>query len=274
VVPNAANKANSSLKRGAILTVQNNQQSEGHEYDTHFYGFLASFAARSAEQIVPLLTASLPIKSVADFGCGQGAWLRVWREAGASVMGVDGAYVDRQHLMIDQHQFRAADLSRPIDLGGRYDLVQSLEVAEHLPSDCAADFVATLTAHAPLVMFSAAVPGQGGEHHVNEQPLEYWRKKFRDRGYVAVDYIRPQIVENPQIQHWYRYNIVLYAPDSYLEAAPERLRAFRVPEHQQLRNYWPLSDRIRHALVRLLPRQTVDQISRLKTRLASRKAGL
>jgi SAM-dependent methyltransferase len=245
-----------------------------HEYDAGFYGFLASFAERSAEQIVPLLTAVLPIKAVADIGCGQGAWLRVWGKAGASVMGVDGPYVDRRHLMIDTTQFRAVDLSCPIDLGQQYDLVQSLEVVELLPGGCAPDFIKTLTAHAPLVMFSAAVPGQGGEHHVNEQPLEYWRKKFRDRGYVAIDYIRPQIVRNPRIQHWYRCNIILYAEESHLVAMPDRLRAFRVPEHQKLRNYWPLSDRIRHALIRQLPRQTVDQISRLKTRFASRTAGV
>jgi hypothetical protein len=61
-----------------------------HEYDENFYRFLASFAVRSAEQIVPLLSPVLPINSVVDFGCGQGAWLNIWRKAGARVMGVDG----------------------------------------------------------------------------------------------------------------------------------------------------------------------------------------
>ena len=65
------------------------------EYKDHFYCFLASLAVRSAEQIVPLLRALLPINSVVDFGCGNGAWLSVWRKAGAAVMGVDGPYVDQ-----------------------------------------------------------------------------------------------------------------------------------------------------------------------------------
>src|SRR5205085_7750181 len=80
---------------------QRRRRTPMHQYDTDFYRFVASFAARSAEQVVPLLTSLLPIDSVADFGCGEGAWLSVWRNAGVSVMGVDGPYVDRRRLMID-----------------------------------------------------------------------------------------------------------------------------------------------------------------------------
>jgi SAM-dependent methyltransferase len=241
------------------------------EYDADFYRFLASFALRSAERIVPLLTAVLPIGSVADFGCGQGAWLAAWRKAGAVVAGVDGPYVDSRHLMIDPSDFHAANLSERIDLGRRFDLVQSLEVAEHLPAQSAPGFIEMLTGHGPLVMFSAAVPGQGGEHHVNEQPLEYWREKFRDRGYVAIDYLRSQLVGNFRVQHWYRYNIVLYAAEDHLQSLPERVRAFLVPANRKLRNYWPLQDRMGHALVRQLPRSTVDLLSRFKARLEGRR---
>lgn len=243
-----------------------------HEYDAHFYRFLASFAVRSAEHIVPLVRDLTPVTSVADFGCGQGAWLSVWRNTGASVMGVDGPSVDAQQLMIDAHEFRTADLGQPIDLGRRFDLVQSLEVAEHLPPESAPGFIETLTTHGPLVMFSAAVPGQGGEHHINEQRLEYWREKFSDRGYVAIDCIRPQILENPGIERWYRYNIVLYAHETHLQKLPDRVRAFRIPETQTLRDYWPLPDRARHALIRRLPRRAVDGLARLKARLTARKA--
>jgi SAM-dependent methyltransferase len=241
-----------------------------HEYDSDFYRFLASFATRLAEQVVPLLNALMPINSVADFGCGRGAWLSVWQKSGAFVMGVDGPYVDRRDLMIAPRQFCAADLSRPIDLGRRFDLVQSLEVAEHLPAERAADFADTLTAHGPLVMFSAAVPGQGGEHHINEQPLEYWREKFRARGYVAIDCVRPQLVRNSQVQHWYRYNIVVYAAEDHLWAIPNRLQEFRVPENQKLREYWPFPDRVRHAVIRQLPRGAVDLLSRMRAHWEAR----
>jgi SAM-dependent methyltransferase len=242
-----------------------------HEYDENFYRFLSSFAVRSAEQIAPLLSTELSIKSVADFGCGQGAWLSVWRKAGASVCGVDGHYVDQQSLMIEANEFHVADLGRPLDLGRRFDLVQSLEAAEHLPAGTADNFIEMLTAHSPLVMFSAAVPGQGGEHHINEQPLEYWREKFRRCRYVAIDYIRPQVIDNYKVKSWYRNNIVLYSHESALEALPDRLRVCRVPEDEQLREYWPLTHRIRHALIGQLPRGAVDHLSRLKALVEIRR---
>jgi SAM-dependent methyltransferase len=241
-----------------------------HSYDTDFYRYVASFAVRSAEQTVVLLISVLPMKSVVDFGCGEGAWLSVWAKAGAEVVGVDGDYVDRQRLMVGADRFHAADLSRPIDLGRQFDLVQSLEVAEHLPAASADGFVETLTRHGPIVMFSAAVPGQGGEHHINEQPLEYWRERFRARGYVPVDYIRPQVAGNLQVQIWYRCNMLLYVDEERLGTLPEALLRFRVPDHERLRDYWSLTSRVQQAIVRRLPRGAVDRISRVKTKLLAR----
>ena len=245
-----------------------------HEYGTDFYRFLASFAVRSAQRVVPRLAAVLAVRDVVDFGCGQGAWLSVWAAAGAPVVGVDGPYIDQRGLLIDPGDFRTADLSAPIDLGRQFDLVQSLEVAEHLPADKAAQFVATLTAHGACVLFSAAVPGQGGENHVNEQPLGYWRAIFRERGYSAVDYLRPLICHDPAIARWYRCNIMLYVKDEAIASLAEAARSRRVPDAQPLEDYWPLSYRLRHALVRQLPSGVIDHISRTKGALAARRAGL
>src|SRR5262249_2618341 len=190
----------------------------------------------------------------------------------ASVLGIDGHYVDQRRLMIEAHEFRVADLGRPLNLGRHFDLVQSLEAAEHLPSDVADNFVKMLTAHGPLGMFSAAVPGQGGEHHINEQPLEYWREKFHRCRYVAIDYIRPQVIGNQEIQRWYRNNIVLYAHEACFQELPDCLRAFRVPEGNRLHEYWRLPDRIRHALIRGLPRGVVDHLSRFKAHVEIRRS--
>ena len=243
-----------------------------YQYQADFYRYLASFAIRSAKRVVPQLAGVLPIRSVVDFGCGQGAWLSVWQNAGVSITGVDGFYVDRRHLLIDPAHFHAADLNEPIDLGRRFDLVQSIEVAEHLPASRARQFVDTLTAHGPCVLFSAAVPGQGGEHHVNEQPLDYWRAMFRQKGFVAIDYLRPLIFEDAEIERWYRYNIVLYVAEDHLAALPETLRSRLVGDADELDDYRPLPYRLRNALMRRLPVGAVTRLSRLRASLAARSA--
>jgi hypothetical protein len=84
--------------------------------------------------------------------------------------------------------------------------------------------------------------------------------------------VRPKVIANLQVQHWYRYNILLYAKESYLATLPDALLAFRVSEDQRLPNYWPLQDRFRQAVIRQLPRGAVDYLSRLKARSSARKA--
>jgi SAM-dependent methyltransferase len=242
-----------------------------YEYGADFYRYLSTFVVRSAQGVVPRLAAVLPIRSVVDFGCGQGAWLSVWQSAGVSITGVDGSYVDRNRLLIDPAYFRAADLAEAIDLGQRFDLVQSVEVAEHLPASRARQFVDTLTAHGSCVLFSAAVPGQGGEHHVNEQPLGYWRDIFRQKGYVAIDYLRPLIFQDAEIEPWYRYNILLYVAEDHVAALPEMLRSRLVSDADELEDYRPLPYRLRQALMRSLPVGAVTRLSRLRTSLVARK---
>jgi SAM-dependent methyltransferase len=244
-----------------------------YEYAADFYGYLAPLALRSAHRVVPHLAAAMPIASVADFGCGQGAWLSVWRETGAAVLGIDGPYVDRDHLLIHPGEFRAADLGERIDLGRRFDLVQSLEVAEHLPPAKARQFVETLCRHGSLILFSAAVPGQGGEQHVNEQPLSYWRALFAENGYVAVDYLRLLILADRTIQWWYRYNTLLYASEERLSTLCEPVRAARIADGEALANYYPLPHRLRNALVRRLPQRVANRLARLKSSLATRRGG-
>lgn len=248
--------------------------SEVYAYGAEFYHFLGCFAMQSAQRVVPKLAAVLPVRSVVDFGCGQGAWLSAWEAKGASVTGVDGPYIDTTGLLINPGDFHTADLAGPIDLGRQFDLAQSLEVAEHLPPKKAGQFVDTLTAHGAHVLFSAAVPGQGGENHVNEQPLGYWRAIFRQRGYAAIDYLRPLLRDQPEIARWYRSNMILYVRDEVIPALPERVRSCRVPDNQPLADYWPLPCRLGHALVRRLPRRVVDSLSRTKGALAACRAGM
>jgi SAM-dependent methyltransferase len=124
--------------------------------------------------VVPTVLRLVQPEPVVDVGCGDGAWLSVFRELGVNHrFGLDGDYVDRRLLQIPQDQFSATDLSLPFRLPCTFDLAVSLEVAEHLPPQSAEDFVDSLTRLAPVVLFSAAIPLQGGTHHLNEQWPDY-----------------------------------------------------------------------------------------------------
>ena len=116
-----------------------------YRYDSSFHSLATRLNLASAEFIVPRVLQLLPITSVVDFGCAEGAWLNVWRENGAlDLIGLDGDYVDQSKLLIDADQFKVTDLTEEVDLGRKFELVQSLEVAEHLPAERAEIFVQNL----------------------------------------------------------------------------------------------------------------------------------
>jgi SAM-dependent methyltransferase len=225
-----------------------------YEYDAQFLSYGRSMATRSAQVVVSILMDALQPKSVLDLGCGRGAWLGVWKAAGASqVLGVDGDYVDRNDLAIDLSEFSAQDLGSTIDLDRRFDLVESLEVAEHLPESRARGFVADLCRHSDTVLFGAAPPGQGGEHHINEQPYSYWRTFFSELGYDAFDFVRPQITERREVAPWYRYNTLLYVKREHVDSLPESVRQTRLSHDSPIRDVSPLLYKLRKNVVRRLP---------------------
>jgi SAM-dependent methyltransferase len=160
--------------------------------------------------------------SVLDVGCGHGTWLAAFVRAGATtIAGVDGPHVAPGDLEIPTDAFEPHDLTAPLALGRTFDLVVSLEVGEHLPAAVAPAFVASLVAHAPVVLFSAAIPFQGGAGHVNERWPSYWAELFARHGYEPFDVVRPAVWSDPNVAFWYAQNTVLYADRDHL---PEGLR--------------------------------------------------
>ena len=204
--------------------------SETHTYDDEFFRYINDGSLRSARKIVPLMVELARPKSVLDVGCGAGAWLTAWDHTTLERwIGVDGAYVNESQLLVPQDHFLKADLKSKFICGERFDLVYSLEVAEHVEAEYASTFVENLTVHGDIVIFSAAPPGQGGEFHVNEQPYNYWVRMFKDRGYDCFDCVRPKILTDNTIEAtWYRYNMLLFANADGQARLPEAARAARV----------------------------------------------
>jgi SAM-dependent methyltransferase len=190
-------------------------------YDQVFFEFHQRDSRQSAVHVVPLVMDLIHPHSVIDVGCGVAPWLSVFKENGISdYLGIDGEYVDRSLLMIPDDRFEMKDLSRPFSVKRQFDLVVSLEVAEHIPANSAAGFVQSLTQLGDTVLFSAAIPSQGGTHHVNEQWPEYWRDLFATQGYSVIDCIRSKIWQNEQIQPWYRQNLLLFVKNERIASSP------------------------------------------------------
>lgn len=190
----------------------------GYQHDR-----FALHAVTAARAIVPLVNDWLHPASVLDLGCGLGLWLAEWEKVGAQIMGVDGEYLDRSQLLVSGACFQSADLEQPVDVKRRFDLVMSLEVAEHISEASADTLIHSVTRHSDVVLFSAAIPRQGGDFHVNCQWPSYWAARFEQHGYRPYDIIRPRIWDDENLVWWYRQNVMLYARGSAcakLDAVP------------------------------------------------------
>jgi SAM-dependent methyltransferase len=243
---------------------------EIHEYTEEFFEYIERGSIASAKKFSAFLTPLLCLNSVLDVGCGRGAWLREWQQAGVEIThGVDGPYVRQESLLIPAEDFIAVDLSQSFDLNRRYSLVTSLEVAEHLPTDCSETFVSSLVRHADMVLFSAATPGQGGEHHVNERRLSYWQAIFKTKGYDAYDAVRPVFRNEKSIEPWYRYNTVIYANEAVRASLPEVVSRSRV-EPGCLREIGDIGWYARKSILGLLPSSAVTSLSKWNYRRLNR----
>ena len=197
-------------------------------------------AQRSAAVVVSALLEVVRPQSVIDVGCGWGAWLKAFEERGLKdVLGIDGDYIDRSKLLIDVSHFQTADLREPICLNRRFDVALCLEVAEHLPKGRAKGLVADLVSVAPIVMFSEAIPGQGGDH-INEQWPSYWSTLFAHHRYRLVDALRPHLRHERAVEFYYRQNLVLYVETESLSRYPALARIARQFDETEEWVYAPL----------------------------------
>jgi hypothetical protein len=112
-------------------------------------------------------------------------------------------------------KFSNADLETDINDPGNFDLTICVEVAEHLTAGRARRIVETLCSAADVIVFSAAIPLQGGTHHINEQFQSFWAQHFDACGYERCDYFRPRIWLRTDVEPWYRQNLLLYVRRSH-----------------------------------------------------------
>ena len=182
-------------------------------YSEQYYQMLAAGSAKSAHLIIPVILSFVQPKSVVDVGCGIGIWLCEWQRHGVNdFLGIDGDYV-RNYLRIPRKNFQDVNLEEKIELDRKFDLAMCLEVAEHIPAKHAFTFIASLCSLSELIVFSAAIPGQGGHLHYNEQYPQYWAELFAQNGFTGYDCLRPKIWMIDEIDGCYKQNIFIFVKD-------------------------------------------------------------
>ncbi|MEO6181949.1 MAG: methyltransferase domain-containing protein [Verrucomicrobiota bacterium] len=213
-------------------------------------------AEHSANVVVPLMLDLVAPQSVVDIGCGPGGWLEIFQKNGVKdFLGMDGTWVPTDKLKIPREHFVATDLTRPLAAQRRFDLVVSLEVAEHLETQFADTFIDSLVALGDVVLFSAAIPGQRGFQHVNEQFQDYWVEKFRARSFACYDFVRPQIWNNRSVSFYYCQNMLLFVKrGNQVEANLKERQIFPATNmlsviHPEL--YWRRLHPLKHILRRV-----------------------
>lgn len=206
-------------------------------YNSHFYRSYSAESEKSAELVLGEIFKHYQPTTMADIGCGIGTWLSAAQKLGVKqVLGVDGDYVKSDELLISRNSFHPQDLSKPVDMSvyGRFDLAISVEVGEHLPESSADVLVDVLTTLSDVVFFSAAIPGQGGTDHINEQWPVWWAERFAAKGYKALDLIRQPLWDDPAVAYYYVQNGLLYVKANKLAELPH-LQQYEIPF-----NHWSM----------------------------------
>ena len=146
-------------------------------------------------------------KSVVDFGCGTGDYVRFFLREGFASEGYDG---NPQTPLITRGLCHVIDLSTPFDLEKKFDWVVSLEVGEHLPHQFESVFIDNLRRHAIKgIILSWAEKGQGGTGHFNEQNNDYIKSIFSKFGYkndIAAENEMRKHAECP----WFKNTIMVF----------------------------------------------------------------
>lgn len=232
---------------------------DGKIYNETFHEGRDLITRHTAEVVSELFLKEFNIKSVCDVGGGLGTWLDVFREkiGKESFNGAlfDGNYIPKENL-ITPELFVPVDLEVPIEVKGHFDLAICLEVAEHIKKERAYGLVKELCSLADIVLFSAAIPLQGGEGHVNENTFEFWRKLFEKNGYFCNDMIRPYINQDEKIPFWYKNNIFVYCKENiqkcnnkFLDFVTMDIYMQRVKEIENLRTELALKNKEKVATI-------------------------
>ena len=195
-----------------------------NSYGEDFYEGQAEQSYRSAQVVLGHLFSNYRPRSLVDFGAGAGSWLKAARELGVErLLGIEGPWA-RPLVASSGLEYRFQNLEEKVALPERFDLALTVEVAEHLIPERSESFVTDLCAASDLIVFGAALPHQGGNGHINERLHSFWVALFETKDYACIDFFRPALWFQPNVDPWYVQNTFLFA-----RKGDPRIKLFSAP---------------------------------------------
>lgn len=183
-------------------------------YTEVFWEMNARHATALAGPVAEYLADRISVRSLVDLGCGQAIILaRVAVRCNAKeLMGIDGSYA-ASRVRIPPNRFLPLDLETAnlhMLVQNSFDLAMCLEVVEHLTFPAADRIIDWMCGHASVILFSAAIPGQGGYGHINEQWPSYWIERFKRRDFEVDGAVRAALWDRQEIPCYYRQNLLMF----------------------------------------------------------------
>ncbi len=190
-------------------------------YNNSYYEELDKEALKSSSLIAQTISKAFSPKKVLDVGCGTGALLKAFKDIKIEGIGLEYSEValdicHSRDLKVIKFDLERKSVIQNINQDS-FDLVISLEVAEHLPESVSDNYIDLLCSYGKVIIFTAATLGQGGTDHVNEQPHEYWINKFWVRNYIFDQVLSFEWRNEWRIRHiapWYYNNLMIFKPVS------------------------------------------------------------
>lgn len=129
-----------------------------------------------------------------DIGCGPGGQIDIAESLGLKAYGLDGDPFMAKNAKVTLCDFSVSKVDTSSMEYSSYDIGWSTEFLEHVEAEYIENFMSAFEI-CKYVVFTHATPGQGGYHHVNEQPFEYWKKIFEDYGFEYDEGLTKKIKE-------------------------------------------------------------------------------
>lgn len=155
------------------------------------------------------------IKSVLDIGSGVGVNAKWFLDHGLDAYAVEGYPDYLRNSVLPEGRMIAHDYTTgPFIPNRKFDLGWSSEFVEHVEAQFVGNFMLTFM-RCRYACITHATPGQGGYHHVNEQPSDYWIQRFKDAGFVHLEEDTAWMRATGPSTHYGRRTLTLFRNDNF-----------------------------------------------------------